>query len=64
MWLHERTIMSLHEANNYEFKRRDKDDKVPSSDGINEQPKGEKTKEKMILLFIFIFGFEHVYFKN
>ena len=28
-----------HEDNNYEFKRRDKDDKVPTIDGTNEQPK-------------------------
>ena len=28
-----------HEADNYEFRRKDKDDKVPSTDGTNEQPK-------------------------
>ena len=35
-----------HEADNYEFKRRDKDDIVPSSDGINEQPKEKRLKTK------------------
>ena len=35
-----------HEADNYEFKRRDKDDKVPSIDGINEQPKEKRLKTK------------------
>ena len=33
-----------HEADNYKFKRRDKDDKVPSTYGINEQPKEKKLK--------------------
>ena len=51
-----------HEDNNYEFKMREKDDKVPTTDRTNETTKGEKTKEKMILLFFF--GFEHVYFKS
>ena len=36
----------IHKANNYEFKRRDKDDKVPSTDGINEQPKEKRLKKK------------------
>ena len=54
-----------HEADNYEFRRRDKDDKVPSTDGINEQPKEKRLKKKMILLFIYLFFcFEHVYFKS
>ena len=35
-----------HEANNYEFKRRVKDDEVPSIDEINEQPKEKKLKKK------------------
>ena len=35
-----------HEANNYEFKRRDKDDKVPTTDGTNEQPKEKRMKKK------------------
>ena len=35
-----------HEANNYEFKRRDKDDKVPSIDGIYEQPKEKRLETK------------------
>ena len=38
-------------ANNYEFKRRDKDDKVPTTDGTNEQPKEKRLKKKMIHLF-------------
>ena len=35
-----------HEANNYEFKRRDNDDKVPNTDGINEQPKEKRLRTK------------------
>ena len=35
----------IHEADNYESKRRDKDDKVLSTDGINEQTK-EKTQRR------------------
>ena len=35
-----------HETDNYEFKRRDKDDKVPSTDGINKQPKKKRLKIK------------------
>ena len=35
-----------HKADNYEFKRRDKDDKVPNTDGINEQPKEKRLKIK------------------
>ena len=35
-----------HKADNYEFKRRDKDDKVPSTDEINEQPKEKRLKKK------------------
>ena len=35
-----------HVDDNYEFKRRDKDDKVPSTDGINEQPKEKRLKKK------------------
>ena len=31
---------------NYEFKRRDKDDKVPSTEEINDQPKEKKLKTK------------------
>ena len=54
-----------HEADNYEFRRRDKDDKVTSIDGIIEQPKEKRLKKKMILLFIYLFFcFEHVYFKS
>ena len=37
-----------HKANNYEFRIRDKDDKVLSTDGT----KGENTEEKMIFLFL------------
>ena len=35
-----------HETNNYEFKRRDRDDKVLSTKGTNEQPKEKRLKEK------------------
>ena len=35
-----------YEANNYEFRRRDKDDKVPSTNGTNEQPKEKIPKKK------------------
>ena len=35
-----------HEANNYKFRRRDKDNKIPSTDGINEQPKEKRLKKK------------------
>ena len=35
-----------HEANNYKFKRRVKDDEVPSTDGINKQPKKKRLKIK------------------
>ena len=35
-----------HDASNYEFKRRDKGDIVPSSNGINEQPKEKRLKIK------------------
>ena len=55
-----------HEADNYEFRRRDKDDKVTSIDGLNEQPKEKRQKKKndpLIYLFIY-FCFEHVYFKS
>ena len=41
-----------HEANNYEFRMRDKDDKVTSTDGTNEQPKEKRLKKKMIFLFL------------
>ena len=35
-----------HEADNYEFKRRDKDEKVPNIDGINKQPKEKRLRTK------------------
>ena len=35
-----------HEANNYEFKRRDKDDKVSTTNGIYKQPKEKRLKKK------------------
>ena len=35
-----------HKADNYEFKRRDRDDKVPNIDGINEQPKEKRLQIK------------------
>ena len=42
-----------HEADNYEFRRRDKDYKIPSTNGINEQSK-EKRQEKMVYLFFWL----------
>ena len=35
-----------HEAKNYEFKRGDNDDKVPSIDGTIEQPEEKRLKKK------------------
>ena len=35
-----------HDDDNYEFKRRDKDDKVPSIEEINDQPKEKRLKTK------------------
>ena len=35
-----------HNDDNYEFKRRDKNDKVPSTEEINDQPKEKKLKTK------------------
>ena len=35
-----------HEADNYEFNRRDNDDKVPGTDGTNKQPKEKRLKIK------------------
>ena len=35
-----------HDDDNYEFKRRDKDDKVHSTEEINDQPKEKKLKIK------------------
>ena len=35
-----------HNDDNYEFKRRDKADKVPSTEEINDQPKEKKLKTK------------------
>ena len=35
-----------HDDDNYEFKRRDKDDKVPSTEEINDQPKEKRLKTK------------------
>ena len=35
-----------HKADSYEFRRRDKDDKVTSTDGTNEQPKEKRLKKK------------------
>ena len=53
-------IRERHEADNYEFKRRDNDDKVPGTNGTNEQPKEKRLKKNDLL----IFGFEHVYLKS
>ena len=49
-----------HDDDNYEFKRRDKDDKVPSIKEINDRPKEKRLKTKWSSYF---FGFEHVYLK-
>ena len=35
-----------HDNDNYEFKRREKDDKGPSREEINDQPKEKKLKTK------------------
>ena len=35
-----------HDDDNYEFKRRDKDDKVPSIKEINDRPKEKRLKKK------------------
>ena len=35
-----------HDDDNYEFKRRDKDDKVPSTEEINDQTKEKRLKTK------------------
>ena len=35
-----------HDDENYEFKRRDKDDKLPSTEKINDQPKEKRLKTK------------------
>ena len=35
-----------HEANNYDFKKRDKDDKAPNTDGTNKQPMKKRLKKK------------------
>ena len=50
-----------HETDNYKFRWRDKDDKVPNTDGTNEQPNEKRLKKKWSS---YIFGFEHVYFKS
>ena len=42
-----------HEPNNYEFKRRDKDDKDPTTDGTNEQPKEKRLKKNDSFIFRF-----------
>ena len=35
-----------HETNNYEFRWRDKDDKIPNTDGTNKQPNEKRLKKK------------------
>ena len=42
-----------HEANNYEFKRSDKDDKVPTTNGTYKQPKEKRLKKKWFSYFLF-----------
>ena len=41
-----RNNQERHNDDNYEFKRRDKDDKVPSTEEINDQPKEKRLKTK------------------
>ena len=41
-----RDNQEIHDDDNYEFKRRDKDDKVPSTEEINDQPKEKGLKTK------------------
>ena len=40
-----------HKADNYEFKRRVKDDEVPGTDEINDQPKEKRLKTKLSSYF-------------
>ena len=49
------------DEDNYEFKRRDRNDEVPITKEINDQQKKEKIEDKVTFLF---FGFEHVYFRS
>ena len=42
-----------HEAKNYEFKRSDKDDKVPTTNGTYKQPKEKRLKKKWFSYFLF-----------
>ena len=49
------------DEDNYEFKRRDRNDEVPITKEINDQQKKEKIEDKVTFLF---FGFEHVYFRG
>ena len=41
-----RDNLERHDNDNYKFKRRDKDDKVPSTEEINDQPKKRRLKTK------------------
>ena len=41
-----RDNLERHDDDNYEFKRRDKDDKVPSTEKINDQLKDKRLKTK------------------
>ena len=49
------------DEDNYEFKRRDRNDEVPITKEINDQQKKKKIEDKVT---IFFFGFEHVYFRG
>ena len=49
------------DEDNYEFKRRDRNDEVPITKEINDQQKKKKIEDKVTILF---FGFEHVYFRG
>ena len=41
-----------HETNNYEFRWRDKDDKIPNTDGTNKQPNEKRLKKKWSFFFL------------
>ena len=47
------------DEDNYEFKRRDRNDEVPIIKEINDQQKKKRLKSK----WPYFFGFEHVYLK-
>ena len=58
------------DEDNYEFKRRDRNDEVPITKGINDQQKKKRWRQNdlliiiIIIIIIIIFGFEHAYFRS